>query len=584
MPSIGQYLQPVLNTGIQMKDFAHASRLYADSVFALAPKTGFLYYVEFDIDPSTLTDEQWANQQRVTEVGLLVKSVDLPKFSVQTETVNQYNRKTVIQKGITYNPLNLTFHDDNSNVVHNMWLNYYRYYFADSTWGGTGPIGTARDNTPGAYQNNKYLPANDLFNPVNYGMNSKLVIAPFFRSITIYQLSRKIFTSYKLVNPIIQTWEHDKLDQSSGGKVAESKMTINYEAVFYGTGQVRKDSPTGFAVFHYDNSPSPLSLAGGGNNSIFGPGGVVAGALDIYGDVSNILNPDSRVSPLGVLGTVLKGANLVRNVKGVTKESLRAEGYKILDNTLRGIAQGSLNGLGVNLNLSKGSNYATSGQFLGTPVAVVTVAAIGQEFGGGTTTQTPNANGTTPTAASSANQSANARNRLENDRQAINDSEIAGAGEDATPEGNTAAPGTYYPPVEGLTDTDPYERPEIDENSAVEDVDVALEDLRSSWASDNEYVAGQSPNSDEVSQRLNDAASYEEYAAIKADADAAFASAQSAQSTVDAKYRAEFDRLTALRQQLATDTSGPSTLGVDEDGNSLPAIESSSTPVEDIEF
>lgn len=584
MPSIGQYLQPVLNTGIQMKDFAHASRLYADSVFALAPKTGFLYYVEFDIDPSTLTDEQWANQQRVTEVGLLVKSVDLPKFSVQTETVNQYNRKTVIQKGITYNPLNLTFHDDNSNVVHNMWLNYYRYYFADSTWGGTGPIGTARDNTPGAYQNNKYLPANDLFNPVNYGMNSKLVIAPFFRSITIYQLSRKIFTSYKLVNPIIQTWEHDKLDQSSGGKVAESKMTINYEAVFYGTGQVRKDSPTGFAVFHYDNSPSPLSLAGGGNNSIFGPGGVVAGALDIYGDVSNILNPDSRVSPLGVLGTVLKGANLVRNVKGVTKESLRAEGYKILDNTLRGIAQGSLNGLGVNLNLSKGSNYATSGQFLGTPVAVVTAAAIGQEFGGGTTTQTPNANGTTPTAASSANQSANARNRLENDRQAINDSEIAGAGEDATPEGNTAAPGTYYPPVEGLTDTDPYERPEIDENSAVEDVDVALEDLRSSWASDNEYVAGQSPNSDEVSQRLNDAASYEEYAAIKADADAAFASAQSAQSTVDAKYRAEFDRLTALRQQLATDTSGPSTLGVDEDGNSLPAIESSSTPVEDIEF
>jgi hypothetical protein len=579
MPSIGQYLQPVLNTGIQMKDFAHASRLYADSVFALAPKTGFLYYVEFDIDPSTVTDTQWANQQRVTEVGLLVKSTDLPKFSIQTETVNQYNRKTVIQKGINYNPLNIVFHDDNSNVVHNMWLNYYRYYYADSTWGGTGPIGTAKDNTPGAYQNNKYLPSNDLFNPTNYGMNSKLVIAPFFRSITIYQLSRKIFTSYKLVNPIIQTWEHDKLDQSSGSKIAESKMTINYEAVFYGTGQVRKDSPTGFAVFHYDNSPSPLSLAGGGNNSVFGPGGVVAGALDIYGDVSNVLNPDSRVSPLGVLGTVIKGANLVRNVKGVTKESLRAEGYKILNNTLRGIAQGSLNGLGVNLNLNKGSNYATSGQFLGTPVAVVTAAAIGQEFGqGGTTTQTPSSNGTTPTSASSANQSDNVKNKLARDRTSVSDSEISGSGDDASPNGNTVAPGTYYPPVEGV-DQEPFTRPEIDENSAVEDVDIALEDLRASWAQDNEYISGQSPNAEEVSQRLNDAASYEEYAAIKADADAAFASAQTAQAGVDATYRAEFERLNTLKQFLSDNTSGPTTLGFDEDGGDTPAIESSSTLV-----
>ena len=151
MPSIGEYLQPVLNTGIQMKDYAHASRLYADSVFALAPKAGWMYYVEFDIEPSAITDPTWANQQRVSEVGMLVKSCDLPKFSIQTEVVNQYNRKAVIQKGILYNSLNIAMHDDQSNVVHNMWLNYFRYYYADSTYGGTGPIGTAKDNTPGAY-------------------------------------------------------------------------------------------------------------------------------------------------------------------------------------------------------------------------------------------------------------------------------------------------------------------------------------------------------------------------------------------------------------------------------------------------
>ena len=363
-------------------------------------------------------------------------------------------------------------------------------------------------------------------------------------------------------------------------------MTLNYEAVFYGVGQVKKDSPSGFAVFHYDNSPSPLSLAGGGNNSIFGPGGVVPGALDIFGDVSNILNPDVGTSPLGVLGTVIKGANLVRNVKGITKESLRAEGYKILDNTLRDIARGSLNGLGVNLNLNKGSNYATSGQFLGTPVAVVTAAALGQEFGpGGTTTQSTSANGKTPTSANSADASDAAKAKLEQTQDAIDNSSPSEAGDDSSPSGNTPSAGTYFSPVEPITDTAEYRDDFIDELSAPEDVDLALNELNSSWASDNEFVAGQSPNPDEISTRLNDAASFEEYTAIKNDADTALESARSAQALVDAKYQAEFQRLSSLKQQLASRTSGSGAVsGAGDAGSSVPSIESSSTPVDDFDF
>lgn len=581
MPSLGSYLQPVLNTGIQLKDYQHASRLYADDVFALAPKAGWLYYVVFDIDPSAITDNTWNNQQRVSEVGMLVKSADLPKFNVQTEVVNQYNRKTVIQKGINYNPVNLVMHDDQSNVVHNMWLNYYRYYFADSTWAGTGPIGTAKDNTPGAYQNNKYLPANDLFNPINYGMNSKLVVAPFFRSITIYQLNRKLFTSYKLVNPIIQTWEHDKLDQSNGSKLAESKMTVAYEAVFYGVGRVKKDTPTGFAMFHYDTSPSPLSLAGGGNNSVFGPGGVVAGALDIFGDVSNILNPDSKISPLGVLGTVIKGANLVRNVQGITKESLRAEGYKILNNTLRDIAAGSLNGLGVNLQLNKGSNYVTAGQFLGTPVAVVTAAAVGQEFGvGGTTSQTAPSNSSPPASADPKAASTTKTEQLDKEQAQIDKSEMSKATDDKTPSGDTPASGSYYPEVQPLTDTEPYVSA-VDEESNPEDIQLALDDLKSSWASDNEYVNSQAPDPTVVSNRLGEAGSDEEYVAMKADADKAFNATRELQSTVDSKYQTEYNRLTNLlaSKQLSTAGGGNVQLTPDPE-SSVPSIEATSTPID----
>ena len=584
MPSLGSYLQSAANPGYQLKDFAHASRLYADDVFALAPKAGWLYYVVFDIDPSAITDEKWANQQRISELGMLVKACDLPKFTIQTETMNQYNRKTVVQKGVTYNPLNILMHDDQSNVVHNMWLNYYRYYYADSTWGGTGPIGTARDNTPGAYQSNKYLPANDLFNPVNYGMNSKLVVAPFFRSITIYQLNRKIFTSYQLVNPMITQWEHDKLDQTSGNKLAESKMNVAYEAVFYGIGQVRKDTPTGFATFHYDTSPSPLSIAGGGNTSIFGPGGVIPGALEVFGDVSGMMNPDSQISPLGVLGTVIKGANLVRNIKGVTKESLRAEGYKIINSTLQRVAQGGLNGLGVNLNLNKGNNYATSGQFLGTPVAVVSAAASTQAFGG-TTTQASSPNGTPPSSSSPASASSAKSRSLAKAKGQVDDTEFNGdQGEDSSPDGNTPAEGSYFNAPEPLIDTDPFERPEIDDNSAEEDIQAALDDLNSSWASDNDFVAGQTPDTNDITDKLNNAASYEEYVAIKQNADDVLAKTRDVQSSVDAKYSAEHQRLTSLLQTVRSNTSGSDSVQTSNDDEPTnPSEESESLP-DDYEF
>jgi hypothetical protein len=581
MPSLGSYLQPVLNPGYQLKDYAHASRLYADDVFALAPKAGWLYYVVFDIDPSAITDEKWANQQRVSEVGMLVKSCDLPKFTIQNEVVNQYNRKTVIQKGVTYNPVNISMHDDQSNVVHNMWLNYYRYYYADSTWGGTGPIGTARDNTPGAYQNNKYLPSNDLFNPVNYGLNSKLTVAPFFRSITIYQLNRKIFTSYQLVNPLITQWEHDKLDQTAGNRLAESKMGVAYEAVFYGVGQVRKDTPTGFAMFHYDTSPSPLSIAGGGNNSIFGPGGIIPGALEVFGDVKNI-GDGNGVSPLGVLGTVIKGANLVKNLKGITKESLRAEGYAIANNALLKVARGGLNGLGVNLNLNKGNNYATAGQFLGTPVAVVNAAAVAGGFGG-TVTQTPASNGTPPTSASPAIAGPAKSAALDKAKAAIDNSTFSKTGaEDASPNGDTPADGTYFTAPEPLIDTEQFVRPEIDENSAPEDIEAALGELNSSWAQDNEFVAGQTPDTNDITDKLNKAASYQEYVAIKNNADEVFTKTKEVQASVDGKYSAEHERLTNLLLSVKGKTSGSdSTQLAPDDENTSPSEESQAVPPSD---
>lgn len=337
---LGQVLQGAGNPKGQMADYAHASRLYIDNTMALAPKNGWIFYVVFNINQAALnnfkggtntnpglldflksvlqTADDW-KIRRQPEVGMLVKATDLPKFTVQTEVVNQYNRKTYIQKALTYDTINMVFHDDMSNVTHRLWEYYYKYYYADSNYGSGSnfSVGTK----PAAFTDTKYKSNADIYQSTNYGLNNGQD-APFFDSICIYQLNQKSFTSFILLNPIITNWQHDRLDQSSGNKVLENKMTLGYEGVLYGTGRVRKDNPSGFATFHYDLAPSPLSIAGGGNNSLFGPGGIISGAADVFGDISNVID---KPSIGGILGTALAGGNLVKNLKNVNRSSIAGE-------------------------------------------------------------------------------------------------------------------------------------------------------------------------------------------------------------------------------------------------------------------
>jgi hypothetical protein len=104
-------------------------------------------------------------------------------------------------------------------------------------------------------------------------------------------------------------------------------MNVAYETVFYGAGQVKKDTPTGFAMFHYDNSPSPLSSIGGGTRSILGAGGLVEGSGDV---ITNLKNGN-------FLGAALGGLRTAKNFKNVSLSQVASGEFSQLGrNILRG--------------------------------------------------------------------------------------------------------------------------------------------------------------------------------------------------------------------------------------------------------
>ena len=272
--SINQFFKQ-LGKGDQIKDYQHASKLYVGDNFKLAPRQGFLYHVFLDLDPSFLN--RVGSDPRI-QAGMLVKSVDLPKFSIDTKSLNSYNKYNIVQTKVKYDPITIAFHDDHADVVRSIWFQYYNHYYRDADLGYSDPTGQVN---PGYRQNTKYgqRSTND------WGYTPKTANTRIINAIRIYSMSQKRFAEYTLVNPIITNFRHGQ-HQAGNSEPMQHEMTISFEAVLYGAGWVSNQTVAGFADAIYDKTPSPLTPAGGGTQSIIGPGGLMATADSIVGDLS----------------------------------------------------------------------------------------------------------------------------------------------------------------------------------------------------------------------------------------------------------------------------------------------------------
>lgn len=226
-----------------VRDQRHAARLFTDDHLRLAPKSKFLFHVAFNINPAALRTIALTQRHR-NEINMLVKSVDLPNFQITVDTANQYNRKKNIQVTHKFQGITIKFHDDNMGLINQLWQNYYSYYYGDSA--------AAQDDA--AYKKTATKNGNHI--RYNYGLDTGFN-TPFFNYITIYQMARGEYVSYKLHNPVITSWNHNNVDYSQGG-YHDNSMGLSYEAVSYGSGLVKPGEPEGFALEHYDLEPSPL--------------------------------------------------------------------------------------------------------------------------------------------------------------------------------------------------------------------------------------------------------------------------------------------------------------------------------------
>ena len=259
-----------------LRDARHAHQIYTQNNFAFSPKTKYLYHVRFEPNEeigNSATSNVFRFQK---ELGMLVKSADLPSFRASVENKQQYNRKKNVQTRVDYQDCRITFHDDSLGVTRALLEEYYRYYFVDANKVTTGADGA-------------YGPRDKYFARVpNYGLNNQKR-NPFFKYITIYQLSRRDWVAYTLVNPLLSAWDHGSV-ASSDSEFNENSITVAYEAVQYTNGSIKTNTPPGFAdaELGYDVTPSPLGYLDNAMSGIDGGKGLLPALIGL--GTSAILN------------------------------------------------------------------------------------------------------------------------------------------------------------------------------------------------------------------------------------------------------------------------------------------------------
>jgi len=279
-----------------LRDFQHASKVFRTNNYAYSPKFKFLFHVYFDVNQSI--KNSLLNWPDDGNFGLAVKTVQLPKYTFDLTTLNQYNRKRVVQTKIRYDPISISFHDDTANYIRKLWFAYYSYYYKDPTQIGNVPTTASYGSTT---QQQFDLNARNLYNgditgDADWGYigesqsnaGSKI---PFFNSIKIYGFNQHNFAMYQIINPMIESFSHDTYNYAEGNGTMENTMTLNYETVKYYEGAIDGKTPNlrvpGFGEdAHYDTTLSPIARPGS-NATILGQGGLVSAVGGVMQDLSD---------------------------------------------------------------------------------------------------------------------------------------------------------------------------------------------------------------------------------------------------------------------------------------------------------
>ena len=212
-----------------MRDFKNAGR-FKPGVDPVRHK--FQGYVNFilnrDLFATLYGDPSGTNEFRTT-ISSLVRTAQMPGVQFQTETLNEYNRKKIVNTGVEYDPVSMTVFDTVGNEWLTLLMKYFSYHYMDprnKNDPGNRDVEGFVDRTGGS-ENQQTRFGQDTFDSNAAGYNTNQT-AHFFERIDYVLYHGNKGVQYSLINPVLKSFRPGEIDYSSSD-FKDFELQFEYE-------------------------------------------------------------------------------------------------------------------------------------------------------------------------------------------------------------------------------------------------------------------------------------------------------------------------------------------------------------------
>lgn len=170
--------------------------------------------------------------KKLIDITHRVKAVDAPRFDIETETMNQYNKPRIIPLKINYQPITMTFWDDRSDISNDFWTSTYEFYFKNGTGRHSAREYGVRDSDI-IYEDHGIVKNVIGYDNYGYDIKAKINKKNLFQYMSLYLIQNSMASRIDLINPYIQSMQHDQFSQDMSNELAQNTITWGYENVVY---------------------------------------------------------------------------------------------------------------------------------------------------------------------------------------------------------------------------------------------------------------------------------------------------------------------------------------------------------------
>lgn len=205
---------------------------YAVDLIKFAPKSKFMFIVQF-IYSSAYQD--WS--QLGNDFAFVVKTSTRPSVEFEYEEVNMYNFRTRVPKRTIYQPITMSFYDDNLNNATLFYTSYLRAISPIANMGGSGKNAIPEVEM---YQSSALEPTreNGIFGDVSVGGSSLGALNDntknILREVRLFHVFDygRLMNVYHFYHPKIMTMTQDDLSMAESGSGNELTLEFNYDSMY----------------------------------------------------------------------------------------------------------------------------------------------------------------------------------------------------------------------------------------------------------------------------------------------------------------------------------------------------------------